>query len=294
MKVKAKKLTLASIIIGSMGFVLFLYCKLRYHNAKGGKCPLNMISAILMALGVFLLAGAVYDNWRASQDATGFRHIPYLNKRVWVPITEETLESDIVRSHKNNEMWEPHIADLLRKHTKKNSNAVDIGALLGTHSYVLSDAVEEGTVYSFEPQPWAHDSIEKTIRENKVKNISLFNIGLSNEKGELNFCSDRTGGSHIIKGDESCTLPYSYKIQVEKLDDYDLKNISCMKIDVEGHELEVLEGSKNTLNTNRPTIIIEVWNKPNSRKNIRDFMERNSYSMKHISGDDFLCTPLWI
>ena len=61
MKVKAKNLTLASIVFGSMGFVLFLYCKLRYHKAKGEKCPINMASKILVALGVFLLAGAVYE-----------------------------------------------------------------------------------------------------------------------------------------------------------------------------------------------------------------------------------------
>jgi len=228
---------------------------------------------------------------RSPPSGTGYRHIPYLNKLVWVPITKETLGSGIVKAHENNKMWEPHIADLLKKHTKKNSNAVDIGALLGTHSFVLSDAVGEGFVYSFEPQPWAYKSIKKSIEKNKIKNIYLFNLGLSNKKGELNFCSNKTGGSHIVKDTKSCTLPYKYSISVEKLDDYDLKNISCMKIDVEGHELEVLEGSTNTINKNKPTLIVEVWNKLNSRNNIKNFMEKINYNMEYISGDDFLCTP---
>ena len=61
MTVKAKNLTIASLVMGSLGFVLFLYCKIGYSKAKGETCPLNMASKVLVALGVFLLAGAVYE-----------------------------------------------------------------------------------------------------------------------------------------------------------------------------------------------------------------------------------------
>ena len=61
MTVKAKNLTIASLVMGSLGFVLFLYCKIGYSKANGEKCPLNMASKVLVALGVFLLAGAVYE-----------------------------------------------------------------------------------------------------------------------------------------------------------------------------------------------------------------------------------------
>ena len=61
MTVKAKNLTIASLVMGSLGFVLFLYCKVGYSKAKGQKCPVNLASKVLVALGVFLLAGAVYE-----------------------------------------------------------------------------------------------------------------------------------------------------------------------------------------------------------------------------------------
>ena len=38
MTVKAKNLTIASLVMGSLGFVLFLYCKIGYSKAKGEKC----------------------------------------------------------------------------------------------------------------------------------------------------------------------------------------------------------------------------------------------------------------
>ena len=61
MTVKAKNLTIASLVMGSLGFVLFIYCKLRHSKAQGQKCPLKMASKALIAIGIFLLAGAVYE-----------------------------------------------------------------------------------------------------------------------------------------------------------------------------------------------------------------------------------------
>ena len=61
MTVKAKNLTIASIVFGMLGFLMFLYCKNFYSKAKGQECPVNLISKITVAIGVFLLAGAVYE-----------------------------------------------------------------------------------------------------------------------------------------------------------------------------------------------------------------------------------------
>lgn len=57
MLVKAKNLTIASLVVGSVGLVIFLFCK----TTKGKKSSLKMISKLMIAIGVFLLAGAVYE-----------------------------------------------------------------------------------------------------------------------------------------------------------------------------------------------------------------------------------------
>ena len=64
-----------------------------------------------------------------------------------------------------------------------------------------------------------------------------------------------------------------------------------IKIDVEGHELKVLSGAKNTIKLNKPNIIIEVWNKKTKRDEFKKMMKDMNYNVEHISGDDFLCTP---
>ncbi len=220
------------------------------------------------------------------------KYIPYLNKNICVPISKETLRSGIIRAHKDGNMWEPNIADILTTYANPDSICIDIGALIGTHSFVFSNAVgPKGKVYSFEPQPWAYKSILKTININNIKNIEVYNMGLSDKKKELIFCSDVTGTSHIIEGN-TCNTPYTYKIDVTQLDNFNLQNISCIKIDVEGHELSVLNGAINTIKNNKPVIIIEVWNKDNKRDEVRMFMKNNNYTMENISGDDFICRSI--
>jgi len=55
--------------------------------------------------------------------------------------------------------------------------------------------------------------------------------------------------------------PHSFvvydKIDVTTLDSYKLKNISMIKIDVEGHEEEVLKGAVDTIKKNHPIIFVE-------------------------------------
>ena len=57
----SKNLTIASLVIGAIGFSMFLYCKFMFSKAEGQKCPVNMASKLVIALGLFLLAGAVYE-----------------------------------------------------------------------------------------------------------------------------------------------------------------------------------------------------------------------------------------
>jgi len=49
------------MVLGGLGLLMFLYCKLVYSKASGQKCPANLVSKLVIAIGVFLLAGAVYE-----------------------------------------------------------------------------------------------------------------------------------------------------------------------------------------------------------------------------------------
>jgi FkbM family methyltransferase len=182
-------------------------------------------------------------------------------------------------------MWESNIANLLTKYTIRDSVALDIGQYIGTHTLVLSDAVgNRGKVYGFEPQRFAHKSILKTLKQNNIKNVVCYNSGLSDKKDKIKFCSDNTGGSKI------CNKNYDYYINVDKLDNYNIKNISCMKVDIEEHELHFLKGAINTIKQSKPVIIIEILNKCKDRNDILKLLKKYGYNIKRLyKTEDFLC-----
>lgn len=220
---------------------------------------------------------------------------PKSTKKMCVPDTPKTKRSAVVRRHLKNGSWEKHISKILYDNAKPNTNVLDIGAFIGTHTLALADISSKGSgkVYTFEPQTWAYNLIKSSIKKNKIKNVKVYNVALSNKKGSIKFCSDNTGGSTICteKNKSINSWNSNYDVKMKPLDSYNFKNISIMKIDVEGHEISVLEGALKTIQRNKPKILIEVWNRPKRQKEFTAFMKKINYKIKKISGEDYLCSP---
>ena len=70
--------------------------------------------------------------------------------------------------------------EIIEKFSDHNKEAVDIGVYRGVYSYQLSKYFKH--VYSFEPNTLIFDYLSKNLPK-IIKNISLFNIALSNEDG---------------------------------------------------------------------------------------------------------------
>ena len=54
-------------------------------------------------------------------------------------------------------------------------------------------------------------------------------------------------------------------VRMEKLDNIQIKNIGFIKIDVEGHELEVIKGAKETINKYNPILLVEIEKRHSKR-----------------------------
>ena len=219
---------------------------------------------------------------------------PCSTKTMYIPDTPDTKNSVVARAHFKGRSWEQKIAELLTKHGKKGTTAVDMGAYLGTHTMALVDVVgTRGKVVTFEPQPWAFDCIKKTLKKNDIKNVRVINAGVSDKKGSIRFCSDASGSSSVCQERRpSDKWKEVYDIPIITLDSLKLKNVSVMKIDVEGHELNALKGSKKTIQSSRPIMLLEVWSKRKTRlNNVKKFLKEVNYRMEHISGDDYICFP---
>jgi len=86
--------------------------------------------------------------------------------------------------------------------------------------------------------------------ENLPVEIHKFALGNTNSKVEMQWDPINTGNSHI-------TEIGSGTIEIKKLDELDLPKFGMLKIDCERHELQVLQGAKETILKYKPIIICE-------------------------------------
>jgi len=147
----------------------------------------------------------------------------------------------------------------------------DIGANKGQSIERFKKIFDKYLIYSFEPNPYLFTELKKNYFFDK--NIILLNFGLSNKTSIENFHiykNDRI--SSFISADKkskfylSRSMPFGkknfekiIKVKLNKLDNfakkYNIKNIDILKIDTQGLEDKVLEGSKKLLENNVIKII---------------------------------------
>ena len=82
--------------------------------------------------------------------------------------------------------------------------------------------------------------------------------------------------------EKQCT---SRQVATRRLDDFNLVGIGFVKIDVEGHEFAVLEGATELLDSQRPTVLIEVEprsDQPRSLDNVVEFFSERGYRGEYL------------
>jgi FkbM family methyltransferase len=154
------------------------------------------------------------------------------------------------------------LADALRAQGKP-VNFYDVGANIGHHTLFLSSHANH--VYSFEPFAAVRDEMERKLNHAKVRNVTAFPVALGNRNETGVFYPPI--GANQGTGTLGDSLPgnasgESIAVPVVRGDDFFAANrlppVSLLKMDVEGYELNVLEGLKETLRRDRPPILMEI------------------------------------
>ena len=171
----------------------------------------------------------------------------------------------VYRGYRYRYRLDPREIKYIQEQLNQGEIAADIGAHKGGYLYWLSKQVgSTGKIYAFEPQPNLFSYLKKMQQFALPANVTLENLGLSSTEGVLDFYIPEQGGlsspgatfnAQKIK-EEDCRV---IQVKTTTLDTYftDKTPPSLLKIDVEGHELEVFEGAKQLLATKRPKILVE-------------------------------------
>ncbi len=182
--------------------------------------------------------------------------------------------------------YENAILQELRSYIKENAVILDIGANIGNHSVYWAAKANAKRIYSFEPVQDTFKILEKNIQINELTDkVRIYNMGLSNEKinGSISHYDPKNIGATSIKQDLNGNLV------LDKLDNIEIEEdaIDFVKIDVEGHELEVFQGARETLTKYRPTIFVETfWDK---RPKVHEYLTSLGYRLeKSFVGENYL------
>lgn len=154
--------------------------------------------------------------------------------------------------------WEPQETQLVLDRLRPEGVFLDIGANCGWFTMCAARKFPSLTVHAFEPVPQTFDTLCFNVAANELANIRLNNVGLWDSPSELRFTRSLGPMNHISNDPrEDCV-----SVKCVELDQYvaqaNLARVDLIKCDVEGAELHVLKGAKQTLTRFRPVVLLET------------------------------------
>jgi len=226
------------------------------------------------------------------------KDIEYIFKKIFFS-ESYLLKRRLKRAIKKN--YEKELK-IIERYSDKTKDAIDVGVYRGVYSYKLSEYFN--TVHSFEPNPLLYPYLEKNLNK-IIKNIKLYNIALSdnNDETELklplrtkSMFKDNIEelfqlGAATMHPDNKIEKYKKIPIKTKKLDDIELENeVGFIKIDVEGHEKNVIMGGKSLIYKNKPVMLVEIEKRHTNRPIIEtiNFIKELSYKCFYLLDDKLI------
>ncbi|MCZ4318209.1 FkbM family methyltransferase [Aequorivita viscosa] len=181
-----------------------------------------------------------------------------------------------------SEQW---MVDLLKALLSIDANKfVDVGVNIGQTLLKVKSVDAQIEYLGFEPNPSCVFYVNKLIKVNSIKNTALYPVGISTktELGVFNFYydSETDGSASIIKDNNNKTVNRKEFIPLFDINTLktkvDFDNMSILKIDVEGAELEVIKSFEDEIKRNNPFIITEILPVYNEEENPVRFQRQNN------------------
>jgi FkbM family methyltransferase len=165
---------------------------------------------------------------------------------------------------------------------RPNSTVIDVGANVGWFTVAISRYLSpDGIVIAVEPN--------KVNLKRLVRAIELFSVACSVRIEDCALSSNRGDGFLTIDPSNPANHRISTdpkkaeKVELKLLDDLTvgMLDVSLIKIDIQGHEINALQGSRDTLRRHKPSVVIEIDNDFGVKNTelIFDFMKTMSYEI---------------
>lgn len=204
------------------------------------------------------------------------------NVTIYVPYFENDYIQKCIVNY--SDFYESSVLYYLKNNViKKDSIIFDIGANIGNHSLFFALFCDVKKIECFEPVKDTYEILKKNIEINGISDVvSVHNEALGRKHGKgtvVKYNLDNIGGTTIEEVDDG-------ELSVRTIDELSIATVDFIKIDVEGHEYDVLLGGEKTLTRLSPQIFIEIEDENYERVNAK--LTEYGYSMiKKILDDNY-------
>lgn len=203
-------------------------------------------------------------------------------------ITVEAAEKEVEFSTPNlSSRWELNfvkntekdVFNMMLSEIDEEDTFYDIGANIGFYTCFFSEKASE--IYSFEPNKHAAQILRENIEENSLENVEVIEAAASDKDTSIKL--SKVPGTSVL-GTAQIKDAEEGEVDAKKLDSlFDEGQVELpdmVKIDVEGHEIEVLKGMEKVIEKASPVIYVESHE---NHEELRETLEEQGYQLERLN-----------
>lgn len=155
-------------------------------------------------------------------------------------------------------IYEPFETALFKRELKPDNVFLDIGAHIGYYSLIASKIIKTGKIHAFEPFIDSHELLLENLALNKCKNVTAYLNAVTDKSGmEKLYLDEGNKGNNSLYPQKDCDCITVETIRVDDI--FRGNKIDFVKIDTQGLEMEVLNGMRHVIKSNKLKMIIEYY-----------------------------------
>jgi FkbM family methyltransferase len=159
-------------------------------------------------------------------------------------------------------VWEPEEGDFLRRCAREGMTVLDVGAHCGYFTLLLSKLVGPGgRVLAVEADPGNHALLEENLEANGAVNVTTVQGAAWSVGGEslpFTLCRENTGDHRAYSWDSGREVVEVKSVAIDELT-RDLGRVELVKLDTQATEHRAVQGMLETIERDRPTLLVEFW-----------------------------------
>jgi FkbM family methyltransferase len=202
--------------------------------------------------------GQLTDSFLTSEEYRLRRHRESLPTAVDLGgyhVYVDKSDSDFGQAIFHSRAYEEHVRQAVRENLREGAVALDVGANVGVITFLAASIVgKAGRVIALEPNPDNLQLLYRGIVLNGFTNVHVLPYAASNRSALFSLAGGASNTHLVGPADEAGCFAQSVVLD-QALED--LPKLNFVKMDIEGHEPEALDGLRRTIARDRPTLLLE-------------------------------------